>query len=70
MCSRRSSTGRSRRPAGYLAALYKRVTIAVADGKFEDGARLARLDAGFASRYFDALSGHFHPGRFPRPTHS
>ena len=59
---------------GYFAALYKRVTIAVgvavADGKFEDGARLERLDAGFANRYFDALNGHFHPGRFPRPTHS
>ena len=59
---------------GYFAALYKRITIAVgiavAEGKFEDGARLERLDAGFANRYFDALNGHFHPGRFPRPTHS
>lgn len=59
---------------GYFAALYKKVTIAVgiavAEGKFEDGARLERLDAGFANRYFDALNGHFHPGRFPRPTHS
>lgn len=59
---------------GYFAALYKRITIAVGvaveEGKFEDGARLERLDAGFANRYFDALNGHFHPGRFPRPTHS
>ena len=59
---------------GYFAALYKRITIAVgiavAEGKFEDGARLERLDAAFANRYFDALNGHFHPGRFPRPTHS
>lgn len=59
---------------GYFAAMYKRVTIAVgiavAEGKFEDGARLERLDAAFANRYFDALNGHFHPGRFPRPTHS
>ena len=59
---------------GYFAALYKRVTIAVgiavAEGKFEDGARLERLDAAFANRYFDALNGHFHPDRFPRPTHS
>ena len=59
---------------GYFAALYKRITIAVgvavADGKFEDGARLERLDAAFANRYFDALNGHFHPDRFPRPTHS
>lgn len=59
---------------GYFAALYKRVTVAVgvavAEGKFEDGARLARLDAAFANRYFDALNGLFHPDRFPRPTHS
>ena len=59
---------------GYFAALYKRITIAVgvavAEGKFEDGARLERLDAGFANRYFDAVNGHLHPGRFPRPTHA
>ena len=59
---------------GYFAALYKRVTIAVgvavAEGKFEDGARLERLDTAFANRYFDALNGHFHPDRFRRPTHS
>jgi hypothetical protein len=59
---------------GYFAALYKRVTIAVgvavAEGKFEDGPRLERLDAAFANRYFGALNGHFHPDRFPRPTHS
>lgn len=59
---------------GYFAALYKRVTIAVgvaiAEGMFEDGARLERLDAAFANRYFDALNGHFHPDRFARPTHS
>jgi len=59
---------------GYFAAMYKRITIAVgvavADGKFEDGPRLERLDAGFANRYFEALNGHFHPDRFPRPTHS
>jgi len=59
---------------GYFAALYKRVTvavgIAVADGKFEDGARLEQLDAAFANRYFNALNGYFHPDRFRRPTHS
>jgi Family of unknown function (DUF5995) len=59
---------------GYFAAMYKRVTIAVGiavdEGKFEDGPRLARLDAAFATRYFQALNGHFHPDRFPRPTHS
>jgi hypothetical protein len=59
---------------GYFAALYKRVTIAVgvavSEGLFENGPRLERLDAGFANRYFNALNGHFHPDRFPRPTHS
>lgn len=59
---------------GYFAALYKRITIAVGvaveDGVFEDGPRMDRLDAAFAQRYFDALNGHFHPGRYPRPTRS
>ncbi len=38
---------------GYFAALYKRITIAVGtaveDGAFEDGPRMDRLDAAFAS---------------------
>ncbi|MHC9297300.1 DUF5995 family protein [Mycobacterium sp. LTG2003] len=59
---------------GYFAALYKRITIAVrtavADGVFEDGSRLQRLDVAFANRYFDALNGHFHPGRVVKPTRS
>lgn len=59
---------------GYFAALYKRVTVAVgvavAEGRFEDGPRLERLDTAFANRYFAALNGHFHPDGFPRPTHS
>jgi hypothetical protein len=59
---------------GYFAALYKRITvavgIAVSEGAFQDGARMERLDTAFANRYFDALNGHFHPNRFPRPTHS
>ncbi len=59
---------------GYFAALYKRVTVAVrtavADGVFEDGPRVQRLDVAFANRYFDALNGHFHPDRFPKPTRS
>lgn len=59
---------------GYFAALYKRITIAVrtavADGVFEDGSRLQRLDVAFANRYFDALNGHFHPGSFAKPTRS
>lgn len=57
---------------GYFAALYKRITLAVqkaiADKKFEDGARMERFDAAFASRYFDALNGHFHPPEFDKPT--
>ncbi len=59
---------------GYFAALYKRITIAVAvavkNGAFEDGPRMERFDAAFASRYFDALNGYFHPNEFPRPTRS
>jgi hypothetical protein len=57
---------------GYFAALYKRITIAVAtavqNGAFQDGPRMERFDASFANRYFDALNGHFHPNEFPRPT--
>jgi len=59
---------------GYFAALYKRITIAVGvaveNGAFEDGPRMERFDAAFASRYFDALNGYFHPNKFPRPTRS
>ena len=59
---------------GYFAAMYKRITIAigtaVAQGMFEDGPRLQRFDAVFASRYFDALNGYFHPAQFPAPTRS
>ena len=51
---------------GYFAALYKRITLAVkkgiAEGQFEDGARMERLDVTFASRYFAALNGYFQPG--------
>ena len=59
---------------GYFAALYKRITIAIrtaiAENKFENGPRMERFDVTFASRYFAALNGHFHPGQFPAPTHS
>ena len=59
---------------GYFAALYKRITIAVRtaleQGAFEDGPRMQRLDVTFASRYFDALNGYFHPGKYPKPTRS
>jgi hypothetical protein len=58
---------------GYFAALYKRITLAIkkaiADGAFDDGPRMERLDVIFASRYFAALNGYFHPGAFPLPSH-
>jgi uncharacterized protein DUF5995 len=57
---------------GYFAALYKRITVAVAaaiaQGAFDDGPRIERLDVTFANRYFDALNAHLHRGRFPPPT--
>ncbi len=44
---------------GYFAALYRKVTRAVkqgiADGSFEDGPRMERLDVIFANRYLNAL---------------
>ncbi|WP_046316380.1 DUF5995 family protein [Mycobacterium sp. UM_Kg1] len=59
---------------GYFAALYKRITIAVrtaiAQGVFADGPRMERFDVAFANRYLDALNGHLHPQRYPRPTRS
>lgn len=46
--------------AGYFAALYKRMTIAVMNGinvnQFEDGARMEKLDMIFAQRYLDAYN--------------
>jgi len=58
---------------GYFAALYKRITIAIktaiAQGAFQNGPRLERLDVVFASRYFAALNGYFHPGDYPAPSH-
>lgn len=47
-----------RSPLGYFPALYRQVTLRVkqgiAAGSFEDGARMARLDTIFASRYLNA----------------
>ena len=47
-------------PAGYFAALYRKVTVKVkegiASGFFDDGARMEQLDVVFANRYLDALS--------------
>ncbi len=47
---------------GYFAALYRKVTISVKegirDGRFEDGARMERLDVNFANRYLEAYDLH------------
>ncbi|HRO48483.1 DUF5995 family protein [Agriterribacter sp.] len=48
--------------AGYFAALYKRMTMAVAKGiqqhAFEDADRMIRLDIAFAKRYLDAYDAY------------
>ena len=45
-------------PLGYFAALYRKVTLQVKsdidDGRFEDNARMERLDVIFANRYLAA----------------
>lgn len=45
-------------PAGYFAALYRKVTARVRtgirEGEFEDGPRMERLDVVFANRYLEA----------------
>lgn len=50
---------RERSRLGYFAMLYRNVTARVRDGiaagRFEDGARMERLDVIFADRYFQAL---------------
>jgi hypothetical protein len=44
---------------GYFAALYRKVTVKVkegiAEGRFEDGPRMERLDVTFANRYLEAM---------------
>lgn len=49
-------------PLGYFAALYRRVTAEVktgiANGAFEDGARMEQLDIVFAYRYLDAYNAY------------
>lgn len=51
---------------GYFAALYKRMTLAVAEGikqsRFENGARMGRLDVVFAQRYIDAYEAYHNGG--------
>lgn len=48
--------------AGFFAALYKRMTVAVMNGinanQFEDGARMEKLDTIFAQRYLDAYTAY------------
>jgi hypothetical protein len=52
---------------GYFGALYKRITIAIKQNlpKFQDPARMERLDVTFASRYFAALNAWFWPAEMP-----
>src|SRR6478752_1790252 len=49
-------------PLGYFPAMYRQVTLAVkqgiADGVFDDGPRMDRLDTEFANSYFAALEAH------------
>lgn len=51
---------RTQSRAGYFAALYKRMTMAVSEGikkgKFEDGPRMEALDILFAQRYLTAFN--------------
>ncbi|HEX2489441.1 MAG TPA: DUF5995 family protein [Blastocatellia bacterium] len=53
---------------GYFAALYRKVTInvkhGILNGRFEDGARIERLDVNFANRYLEAYELH-RKGEFP-----
>jgi Family of unknown function (DUF5995) len=48
---------------GYFAALYKRMTMAIADGiqngRFQDNARMERLDVMFANRYLVTREQYF-----------
>src|SRR5262245_10785111 len=47
---------------GSFAAVYRKVTTKIAEGIatgfFDDGARMERLDIGFAGRYLDALDSY------------
>lgn len=52
----------NKNPAGYFAALYRKVTIKVkegiASGYFDDGPRMEQLDVVFALRYLDAYAAN------------
>jgi hypothetical protein len=51
---------------GFFAVLYRTVTAAVKDGiaagRFQDGARMQRLDVVFANRYLEAFHAHRNGG--------
>lgn len=51
-------------PLGYFAALYRLTTVRIVQGieagEFEDNARMARMDASFANRYFEAMARILH----------
>src|SRR5262245_4581119 len=53
---------------GYFAALYRKVTLTVkegiAEGRFENGPRMERLDVTFANRYLEAMD-QFRRGQQP-----
>lgn len=55
---------------GYFATLYRNVTVEVKrgieQGRFEDGARMERLDVNFANRYLTALTDYRHNQPTPR----
>ena len=57
---------------GYFAALYRKVTVKVhegiADGFFDEGDRMERLDVIFANRYLEAFRGPPR-GKTGRPMH-
>lgn len=61
---------RERSRLGYFAALYRGVTARVREDilarRFEDGARMERLDVIFANRYLDALDGYRRGGAASR----
>ena len=61
---------RDRDRCGYFAAMYRAVTVAVqrgiSAGRFEDGARMERLDVVFANRYLEALDAYRRGGTVTR----
>jgi hypothetical protein len=56
-----SNSVKNNDPAGYFAALYRKVTAKVKEGivtgYFDNGSRMEQLDVVFANRYLDALAG-------------